>query len=124
MTAMLVREYIDNTRTLLGMNAARYGLIVERQVQFALLPKIQGQRAVLEPALWELLALLLDGHDGQVPALDDNAWAKASAAATRGAAFSSDGPARFPRAAAAVARALGELREIGVYPKPKLMHAG
>lgn len=124
MTAEIVREYIGNTKTLLGMNAARYGMLVERQVVFALLPKIQGQRAVLEPALWELLALLLDGHEGQVPALDDNAWAKAAEAATTGAAYSHDGPARFPKAASAVAKALGELRDVGVYPKPKLMHAG
>ena len=123
MTAAIVREYIDNTRTLLNMNAARYGLLVERQVQVALLPKIQGPRAVLEPALWELLALLLDGHEGQAPALDDTTWAKASACATSGVALSHDGPARFPRAASAVATALAQLREIGVYPKPKLMHA-
>lgn len=120
---MIVREYIDNTRTLLAMNAARYGLLIERQVQFALLPKIQGPRAQLEPALWELLALLLDGHEGQVPALDDDAFAKATTAANAGAAYSHAGPARFPRAAAAIAKALAELREIGVYPKPKLMHA-
>jgi hypothetical protein len=123
-TAELVREYVGNVRALLNTSAARYGLLVERQVQFALLPKVAGQRAVLEPALWELLALLLDGHEVSAPALDEAAWTKATAAVAAGTGLTHDGPARFPRAAAAIARALTELREIGVYPKPKLMQAG
>ena len=123
-TAEIVREYVGNMRALLTTNAARYGLLVERQVQFALLPKVAGPRHALEPALWELLALLLDGHEATPPALDDATFARAVEAAKAGVGLASGGPARFPRAAAAVLSALTELREIGVYPKPKLMQAG
>jgi hypothetical protein len=123
-TAELVREYVGNMRALLTTNAARYGLLVERQVQFALLPKVTGPRHALEPALWELLAMLLDGHEAAPPALDDAAFTKAVEAAKTGKNFTASGPARFPKAAAAVLIALTELREIGVYPKPKLLQAG
>lgn len=124
MTAEIVREYVGNMRALLTMNAARYGLLVERQVQFALLPKVTGPRSSLEPALWELLAMLLDGHDAPIPPLDDTAFAKAVEAAKAGKNFGANGPAKFPKAAMAILGALTELREIGVYPKPKLMQAG
>lgn len=123
-TAEIVREYVGNMRALLTTNAARYGLLVERQVQFALMPKVTGPRHALEPALWDLLTMLLEGHEVATPALDDAAFAKAVEAMKAGKSWVSNGPARFPKSAAAVMAALTELREIGVYPKPKLMQAG
>lgn len=123
-TAEIVREYVGNMRALLATNAARYGLLVERQVQFALMPKVSGPRHALEPALWDLLTLLLDGHEAAAPALDDATFAKAVEAVKAGKSWVTNNPARYPKSAAAVMAALSEVREIGVYPKPKLMQAG
>lgn len=115
-----LKSYADNLRALLTSNATRWGLVIERQVQFAFLPKISGTRAALEPSLWSLLVLLLEGHEAGVPALEDTLAQKALAAALLGQNLAGT-PARFPKAAAAVARAMSELRELGVYPRPKLM---
>lgn len=106
-----VAEVTENLRTMLRMNPKRFGIMVERQVQFALLPRLEGPRATLEPPLWDLLALLLGGPEAVAPALDDSAIESATSQAR-------DGQARFPKSAAAVANALEALREHGVLPPP------
>lgn len=113
-------ELVENLRALLSNNAARFGLMVERQVQFALLPKLEGTRPALEPHLWSLLVLLLDGHEAPVPAADEALWRRALEAAQAGTTLAGDRPARFPKAAVAIAGAAVVLREVGVYPRPKL----
>jgi len=115
-----VVEYVDNMRALLAEQPELYGLMVERQVQSRLLPRVAGSRAHLEPELWTLLVFCLDGHDAAVPPLDDATYERAVAAALGGNGLGSGGAARFPDAAKAVAQTMVELREVGVYPRPRL----
>lgn len=117
-------QFIENTRQLLQLNAAKFGLMVERQVQAALLPTLVGPRSQLEPDLWRLLVLLLDGHEAAAPPFDDSLWERACAASASGLSLDPARPARFPRAAAAVVRTMTDLREVGVLPRPKLPPSG
>ncbi|MEM6730160.1 MAG: hypothetical protein AAF658_01315 [Myxococcota bacterium] len=113
-----VAEVTDNLRTMLRMNAKRFGLMVERQVQVALLPKVQGPRAALEEPLWELLVLLVDGHEATAPPITEEAledWFECAESAVNHARTDR---AAFPKAAAAVARAMRALHEHGVLPPP------
>ncbi len=68
----------------------------------------------------ELLVFCLDGHEAEIPDLDDAVLERAQEAVQAGKSLSSGEPARFPRAAGAVLEALSTLREAGVYPRPKL----
>jgi hypothetical protein len=97
----------------------RWRVVVERQVIAQVLPRLTGTRALLEPAVWELLVLCLDGPEAATPGLDEAQWAKAELATTGGRALQTDEPAAFPRAAAAVRGVLVALRQAGVYPPPK-----
>jgi hypothetical protein len=115
-----VTEYVTNMRQLLGADRAKFGIMVERQVQFRLLPQVQGHRAALEPQLWDLLVFCLDGHDAPVPRLDDAAYARAAEAVKGAQALAGGRAAAWPRAASAVLAALQALRETGIYPPPKL----
>ena len=114
-------QYVDNLPSLLRQGP-HFGLAIERQVQFALVPRLQGARAHLEPHLWRLLFLCLDGPDAPAPPIDAAAIQKAEAAARAGSS-STDAPARFPQAARAVVASLAVVREFGVLPKPKLAPA-
>lgn len=118
--AELVPEYLANVRALLRSDMRRWRMVVERQVLSQLLPKVAGSRAALEAPLWELLVLCLDGIEATAPELSDEAFEAAKQAAADGHAYLCDGPAEFPRAAVGVAMLLAELREVGVYPPPKL----
>lgn len=115
-----VAEVTENLRAMLRLNAKRFGLMVERQVQGALLPRVQGSRAALERPLWSLLVLLVAGHEAATPPLDDAAFETWTACASAGTDHSGQKRAAFPRAAAAVADALSQLREHGVLPTPRL----
>ncbi len=115
-----IAEYLDNLRALLAAGQPRFALMVERQVQFALLPHLAGTRAQLEPHLWQLLILCLDGPAADAPPCDETQWNRATTAAAARQALSGATPARYPQAAQAVAATLGVLREFGVFPKPKL----
>ncbi len=115
-----VAEVTDNLRTMLRMNPKRFGIMVERQVQFALLPRAEGRRAALEMPLWELLVMLVEGHDSIAPPLTDSALEEWMECADAGLNHARDGKAAYPKAAAAVATALRDLREYGVLPAPKL----
>ncbi len=117
--AAQLAEYVDNLRALLAQGDVRFGLMVDRQVQAALLPKLSGSRGALEPHLWELLVLCLEGPAGDRVQLDQGSWDKAVLAAQSGQGLSPGQPARFPRAAQALLQALLTLREHGVYPKPR-----
>lgn len=115
-----VAEVTDNLRTMLRMNPQRFGIMVERQVQFALLPRVAGPRAALEEPLWELLVMLVEGHEHAPPPFSDQMledWMECADAALN---HRRDGKAAYPKAAAAVASALRDLREFGVLPAPKL----
>lgn len=117
---MNVAEVTDNLRTMLRMNPKRFGIMVERQVQFALLPRVAGSRAALEPDLYALLVLLVDGHESSVPPPTEQAideWLECADSALN---HTRDGRAAFPKAARAVADAIRALREHGVLPAPKL----
>ena len=116
----VVLEYITNMRALIDQQPHLFGMMVERQVQVRLLPKVSGTRQTLEPDLWALLVFCLDGHQAAVPELNDEVYQKAQAAATAGAALSGQGEAVYPRAAQAVFATLVVLREAGVYPAPRL----
>lgn len=109
-----VVEVTDNLRTMLRMNPKRFGIMVERQVQFALLPRLAGPRSTLEKPLWDLLALLIGGPDATAPALNESTIESVSTEAR-------SGQARFPKSAAAVVDALETLREHGVLPPPMAM---
>lgn len=114
-------EYVGNLRALLNQSEARFAIMVERQVQFALLPKLAGPKSSLESPLWDLLVLLLDGHQAPVESPTDPLWTRALDAAQQGASLSmADGKARFPKAAQAVAGVAATLRDCGVYPAPRL----
>ncbi|MEK7705178.1 MAG: hypothetical protein AAB426_09485, partial [Myxococcota bacterium] len=115
-----LNEYVDNLRALLGLNEARYGIMVERQIQAQLLRRMSGTRAALEPGLWSLLVLCLDGHETEVPQLAEALWERAQAAAIERKSLDGTRPARFPTAAAALVVSLTVMRTHGVYPKPKL----
>ncbi|MBI3178729.1 MAG: hypothetical protein HYZ27_03665, partial [Deltaproteobacteria bacterium] len=116
--AKQLAEYATNVRALLASDYARWSVVVERQILSQLLRTLHGQRATLEPALWALLLLCLEGPAAAVPLLDDAAWEQAKAAALQGRRWRGSGGAAFPRAAKALAAALGDLRETGVYPRP------
>ena len=113
-------EYLANMRALLRRDEVKFGLMVERQVQVRVLPCVSGARAALEPHLWELLVFCLDGHEATAPSLDDATFERAHDAADAGTRMLGEGEAPFPRAAAAVIRTLDTLREVGVFPPPKL----
>jgi len=113
-------EYVENLRALLRNNEARYGLMVERQIQAQLLRKMTGLRASLELPLWALLVLCLDGYQAQVPPLDDATFVAASQAAGASTSLGRAGPASYPQAARSLVNAMAVLRQYGVYPKPKL----
>ncbi len=116
-----LRQYVDNLRTLLRQDGLRFASMVERQVQFALLPHLSGKRADLEPSLWDLLFVCIAGPTACAPLLSEETWQRAVDAVERGTFWESDEAAPFPKAARAVWAALTTLREVGVYPKPKLM---
>lgn len=113
-------SYVENLRALLSLNEPRYAVMVERQIQAQLLRRMNGTRAALEPGLWSLLVLCLDGHAAEVPALTEPLWERAQAASIARQSFDATRVARFPTAAAALVAALAVMREHGVYPKPKL----
>ncbi len=113
-------EYLGNLRALLRAEPARWRLVVERQILARVLPQLAGPRAALEGGLWQLLCFCLDGHDAVAPALDPPTVARATAAAENGRRIDGAAPAAFPRAATAVAAALAELQQHGVYPPPTL----
>ncbi len=113
-------EYVVNVRALLLADPARWGMVVERQVIAGLLRHLHGPRAALEPHLWMLFVLCLDGPAAAVPLVDHAAWERLRQAAARGSSSEGDQPAAYPRAALAVAQALTDLRETGVYPRPLL----
>lgn len=116
----LVPEYLGNLRALLRSDMKRWRMVVERQVLSQLLPRVSGSRAALESPLWELLILCLDGVEATAPELTDEQFEAARQAATDGTAYQAAGPAAFPRAAAGVAALISQLREVGVYPPPKI----
>lgn len=116
-------EYAANIRALLRTKPGLFAPAVDRQVRFALLPKLQGNRAALEHHLWNLLILCLDGPDASVPELDAAVWEQAAAAAADGQRRDGQGTAAHARAAAALKDALETLREHGVYPAPKMAQA-
>ena len=113
-------EYLRNTRELLRLDAAKFSLMIERQVQVRVLPSVAGPRAELEEPLWQLLLLCLDGHEADAPPLTQAAWEKALSAAQNGQAVGNGAAAPYPRAARAVLQTLTTLREVGVFPPPKL----
>ena len=113
-------EYVDNLRALLRSNKARFDMMVERQIQAQLLREMTGLRADLEPHLWALLILCLNGHEAPVPALDEAAFTAAQQSAQGGTGLGQPGPCRYPQAARALVTAMIELRQHGVYPRPKL----
>jgi hypothetical protein len=113
-------EYLANVRALLRLDPARWRIVVEKQVQAHVLPHIAGTRAQLEPGLWELLILCLDGHEAAVPAMDETRWEAAREAARDGRDSAGQGPAAYPRAAIETALVMVEVRETGIYPPPKL----
>jgi hypothetical protein len=115
-----VIEYVDNMRALLVEQPQFYGLMVERQVQARLLPRLAGSRVRLEPELWPLLVFCLEGHEVAAPAFDEEQIQRALAAASGGTRLMGDGAAVYPAAAKSVAEALVVLREVGVYPRPVL----
>ncbi|MBI5510633.1 MAG: hypothetical protein HY903_17890 [Deltaproteobacteria bacterium] len=116
-------EYIDNVRALLRRAPGTWRLVVERQILATLLPALSGHRARLEPDLWALLCLCLDGHEAEPPALSDALWERAFTAAQGGRNSSDTLPAAYPRAARAVADAILCLRETGVFPRPLVQGA-
>jgi len=118
--ADVLPEYLGNLRALLQSDMKRWRLVVERQVLTQILPRVSGSRASLESNLWELLVLCLDGAEAAAPDLNDERWEAAREAAADGQALLGDGAAEFPRAAIGVAMLLAELREVGVYPPPKI----
>ena len=118
--ADLVPEYLENLRALLRSDMKRWRMVVERQVLSQLLPKVSGSRAALESPLWELLILCLDGVEATPPDLTDDGFEAAKQAAADGHAYLGEGPAAFPRAAVGVAMLIAELREVGVYPPPRI----
>jgi hypothetical protein len=98
----------------------KFGIMVERQVQVRVLPGVAGSRANLEPQLWELLVFCLDGHEAEIPGLDDASFERALVAVQSGKTLSGEAQAAYPRAATAVMKAIETLREVGVYPPPKI----
>lgn len=116
-------QYADNLRALLAQDASRFGLMVDRQIQFALLPRLAGTRVSLEPALWDLLILCLDGPSAPLPLVDDATFTRAHAAAHGGTSLDGARRAAFPGAARALSLALATVREVGVYPRPLLKNA-
>jgi hypothetical protein len=115
-----VSEYVDNVRALWRQDPVRWRVVIERQVLVQVLPRLQGTRALLEPDLWQLLVLCLDGPDTEAPPLDDGAFGRAEQAVAKGRALLEDRPAAFPRAATAVHGVLVTLRQAGLYPPPKV----
>lgn len=111
-----LEEAVDNLRAMLRLNPDRFSVMVQRQVQFALLPKLAGGRGELENPMWSLLVLLVDGHEAPIPALDESSWEQLHARATDEAVGNEP---TFPTAAKAVAQAFSALREFGHYPPPK-----
>lgn len=120
MGSSVVLEYIENMRALIDQQPHLFGMMVERQVQARLLPRISGTRQALEPDLWALVVFCLDGHQAEAPPLTDETFERASAAAAQGQRLGGEGEAAYPRAAQAVVAALATLREAGVYPPPRL----
>ena len=84
--AEFLPEYLGNLRELLNSDLKRWRMIVERQVLTQVLPKLKGSRTSLEPGLWELLILCLDGVEANAPELDDEHWEAARQAAADGQA--------------------------------------
>ncbi|MEZ4271841.1 MAG: hypothetical protein R3C68_10555 [Myxococcota bacterium] len=120
---MSLMEYLHNTRELLRLDPHKFGLTIERQVQFRVLPRIAGSRAALEPQLWELLVFCLDGHESKAPAFDDAAYAEKSAERRRVRAITySTNAAAYPKAAAAVLAAISTLREVGRLSRSSLLN--
>jgi len=115
----VLAEYLQNIRALLQSDYARFRVMVERQVQVRVLPKLKGTRAGLETELWELLVLCLDGHQVSAPTLDDQTYERAQKATQSGTDLNGEQSAEFPRAAVAVLSALEQLRDVGVYPPPR-----
>lgn len=115
-----VLEYIENMGALLRQQPELFGFMVERQIQARLLPRVAGSRQALEPKLWALLIFCLDGHEAGVPPLDDDAFTRAEQAAREGTGSSGAGAAAYPEAARSVIATLSSLREVGVYPPPRL----
>jgi hypothetical protein len=113
-------EYLDNLRALLRADPNRWRLVVERQVLARVLPQLRGPQASLEAGLWQLLLLCLDGHEAVTPPLEAALLERAAQAATTGRTLAGTGPAVYPRAGAAVAKALLQLREHGIFPPPKV----
>lgn len=113
-------EYLANIKALLRLDPNRWRIVVEKQVQAHVLPYIAGTRAQLEPRLWELLVFCLDGHEAPVPEMTEQRREAAVAAARDGRMLAGQQRAAFPRAAVETALVLEELREVGVYPPPKL----
>lgn len=117
---LFLTEYLQNTRALLHKNYSVFHLSIERQVQFQVLPRLVGNRASLEPHLWDLLVLCLDGHEVTAPPLQDTQWNLAKTAVAQQTALLSEKRATYPKAAAAVLKAIETLRAVGVLPPPKL----
>jgi hypothetical protein len=113
-------EYLANIKALLRLDPNRWRIVVEKQVQAHVLPHIAGTRAQLEPRLWELLIFCLDGHEASVPEMTEQRWEAAVAAARESRMLVGRERAVFPRAAIETALVLAGIREVGVYPPPKL----
>jgi len=113
-----LQEYLTNTKALLGLDHARWRVVVERQVQAQVLPNVKGTRVELEPQLWALLVLCLDGHLADVPELTEAGWERGVETARKGSQLGGDGNACYPRAALAVVEVMEQLREAGIYPPP------
>lgn len=113
-------EYLDNIKALLRGDESRWRIVVERQVQTRVLPNVVGARVDIEPLLFALLILCLDGHQAEIPELTDETWETARDAARSERSMSGEAAAVFPRAAVAVALVITEVREAGVYPPPKI----
>ena len=118
-SAASISEYLTNIRELLRLDPHKFGLMVERQVQRRLLPRLHGTRANLEPELWALLVFCLDGAEAAAPPLTDETLESAKGAAQAGTSLTGEDQAAFPRAAHAVLETLDTVREAGVYPPPK-----
>ncbi len=115
----MIAEYIANMKELLSEKPELFRLMVERQIQVRLLPKVQGSRVELEPSLWALLVFCTEGHEAAAPAMNDDIFLQAQEAVAKGANLEGT-KAVFPAAAVAVLKTLEVLREAGSFPPPKL----
>lgn len=116
MTSFKLDEYIKQIRALLRLDPVRWSVIVERQIQYAVLPKIQGNRARLEPQLWELLFFCLDGHEAVIPPFNESLWQQIPQWLQQETGSHAQHEAVYLAAAKTVFHVMTLLREHGVYP--------